>query len=109
METSAPIEVKKSFSAEQKQQLIREWKQSGQTRLAFAKDNGINYYTLVSWVSSKKKKSKISKEARPGSGFVQVAVADKGSTTFARISFTNHTLELFNPVSADYLKSLLKA
>ncbi len=108
METNTIVGVKKSFSADEKQIFINRWKQSGQTKLAFAKEHGINYYTLVSWVTPKGKKAKDIKAGKSTGSFTEVVPTEQTPLPFARISSTQHTLEFFKPVSADFLKVLLK-
>ena len=108
MESNVAAESKKSFSKEEKQQIIRHWEQSGQTKPVFAKEKGINYHTLVSWITPKRKKVKISSGEKPVKGFSQVNFGGDALIAFVRITTAHHKLELLQPVSADFLKTLLK-
>ncbi|MBK8873031.1 MAG: hypothetical protein IPN13_03550 [Bacteroidetes bacterium] len=65
METNAQTVVKKSFSKEERHQIIQNWEKSGQSKPVFAKENGINYHTLVSWMSPKKKIIKVISNEKP--------------------------------------------
>ncbi|MBL0339748.1 MAG: transposase [Bacteroidetes bacterium] len=53
MEQTDATFIKKTYSQEEKQALIEGWKQSGKSRMAFSKEHGINYHTLISWVAPK--------------------------------------------------------
>ncbi|MBL0341660.1 MAG: transposase [Bacteroidetes bacterium] len=88
MEQTDGTFIKKTYSSEEKQTLIEGWKQSGKSRMAFSKEHGINYHTLISWVAPKKKKQQVKvKSDRIPPTFSEVKMpALNGSTVFARIS-----------------------
>ena len=103
--------IKKTYSLEEKQTLIESWKQSGKSRMAFSKEHGINYHTLISWVAPKKKKQQVKlKTERNQSGFSEVKIPTlNSSTVFARISIGKSSVDLFQPVSSDFILRLLNA
>lgn len=109
METNGVIISHRGHSAEEKQLLIESWKKSGKSRMDFSKERGINYHTFISWINPKKQKKfpKV-KPVNVSSGFSEVKIASpvKGNL-FAQIVFEKTQLNLYQPVSADFLKRLL--
>ncbi len=47
MEQNEATISKKGYSKEEKQELIASWQRSGKSRVAFSKEVGINYHTLI--------------------------------------------------------------
>ena len=109
METGDTRIYKKEYSAAEKQALVTDWKQSGQTMMAFSRTIGVNYHTFINWIKPKKKQ----KSAKVGNeklvaGFSEIAmpVLSNGNL-FARVAFGKTQLDLYQPVSVDFLKQLL--
>lgn len=111
MEQTDGTFIKKTYSLEEKQALIEGWKQSGKSRMAFSKEHNINYHTLISWVAPKKKKQQIKvKSVSIPAGFSEVKMPTlNGSILFARISIGKTSVDLFQPVSSDFIMRLLQA
>jgi hypothetical protein len=111
MEQTDATFIKKTYSLEEKQALIESWKQSGKSRMAFSKEHGINYHTLISWVAPKKKKQQIKvKRDNIPAVFSEVKMPPlNGSILFARISIGKTSIDLFQPVSSDFILRLLNA
>ena len=49
------------YSAEQKQQLIEQWKQSGLSRQTFCRQHAVGYYTMLYWTKKKRNQKKYRK------------------------------------------------
>ena len=110
MEQNEAIISKKGYSKEEKQELIASWQRSGKSRAAFSKDGGINYHTLISWTTSKKKKQRSVKPEHILAGFSEVKLAPStDGKLFARIGFGKSSIDIFQPVSSQYLKELADA
>lgn len=108
METNEVKIIKKGTTLQERQAIIERLQASGQSKKDFCRENFINYCTLISWLTPQKKhktKPTTLKEQK----FVEVKLPSKTSPElFARISFEKHVVELLQPVSADFLRSLLK-
>ncbi len=110
MEQNEATILKKGYSKEEKQELIASWQRSGKSRAAFSKDGGINYHTLISWTTSKKKKQRSVKPEPASAGFSEVKLAPStDGKLFARIGFGKTSIDIFQPVSSQYLKELADA
>jgi hypothetical protein len=91
-------------TAEEIARLKQLWMESGKSKKQFTDEQGINYMTFIGWFSTKKKKT-VAKQP----GFVPLKVPHNVITPFAEISFSKgHRVVLHQPVSADFLQSLLK-
>jgi hypothetical protein len=111
METNEATISLRGHSAKEKQQLIESWKQSGKSRMDFCKERGINYHTFISWINPKKQKKlpKV-KPVKVSSGFSEVKLTSPVTgNLFAQIVIEKTQVNLFHPVSADFLKRLLGA
>ena len=108
METNESTKSAKSYSKEEKHNLVERWKQSGLSMMAFSKQVGINYHTFVWWIKPKKNKQK--GKVRPPAvppGFVELKINSHGEgKLFARLTIGKVQVDLFHPVQADYLKQL---
>ena len=109
METSNTVITNKEYSAVEKQALVAGWKQSGQTMMAFSKSIGVNYHTFINWIKPKKKTKRAKAgNGKPVAGFTEVAMpALSNGNLFARVAFGRTQLDLYQPVSAGFLKQLL--
>jgi len=90
---------KRHLSAEEKQRIITEWKQSGLSKKQFAEQAGLKYYSFVSWFGAKKKK--------PVPGFEQVKISAPDQL-FAEVIIANRTIRFFQPFPAEYFQWLVK-
>jgi len=109
MEANEVKITKRSSSPQDRQAIIQHWKDSGKSKKEYCSENGINYYTLMSWLTpSKKHKLKQSKPEDPGERFSEIKLPTKSSEAlFARISIGKTSVDLFQSVSPDYLRRLL--
>jgi hypothetical protein len=109
METSDGKMIKKGTSPEQREAFIVSWKESGKSKKEFCSESGINYCTFISWLTPQKKhKVKQIKSEPPAARFSEIKLPQKSSEVlFARLSLGKSSLDLFQPVSADFLKRLL--
>ena len=108
METNESTKSAKSYSTEERHDLVERWKQSGLSMMAFSKQLGINYHTFVWWIKPKKNKAK-SKVKSPvtTAGFSEVKITTNGDAQlFARLTVGKVQIDLFQPLQADYLKQL---
>ena len=111
METNSENILRKGTTPHERQAIIMRWKESGKSKKEFCSENGINYYTLMSWLTPKKKhKAKQSKPIHAEESFSEVKLPSKfSSNIFARISFGKSSVDIFQPVSPDFLLRLLNA
>lgn len=108
METNESIKSAKTYSAEEKRDLVERWKQSGLSMMAFSKQHGINYHTFVWWIKPKKNKQKV-KAVPPAAspGFVELKINSREEgKLFARLTVGKAHVDFFHPLQADYLKQL---
>ena len=110
MESDDAVVYKKGVSTQEKQALIESWKQSGKTKTIFCKERGVNYYTFMSWINPKKQtksyKTRMQKDV-PAFTEVKIASSTPGNL-FARISVGKTSVDLFQPVSSDFIRRLLQ-
>ncbi len=104
METKVNGRVR--YTEEQIKDYLDQWKASGKSQISFSKESGINYYTFNKWLSDRKRKSKIVKERK--TGFSPIKVIPESVQAFAELKREGNTIIIFHPVSADYLRVLLK-
>ncbi len=107
MESSKLKISKKGTTPQEREAIIVRLHASGKRKKDFCIENNINYCTLMSWLTpQKKRKSKLPKQEQ---SFEEVKfLPQTTSDLFARISFEKYSVELLQPVSADYLRLLLK-
>lgn len=101
------METKKAFrySDLEKQEFIEQWKQSGKSKMAFCKEIGIGYYSLIDWVKQKNKKAE-----KPKSSFTQLRIKDSTDSIFAQINLKNgSTINLYQSVDPSFISTILKA
>jgi len=111
MEANVEKITKKGTTTLERQAIIGRWKESGKSKKDFCSENSINYYTLMSWLTPKKKhKAKQSKPIQEEESFSEVKLPSKfSSNLFARISIGKTSVDLFQPVSSDFLRRILNA
>ena len=109
METSNTVIAKKEYSAAEKQALVSDWKQSGKTMMAFSRTIGVNYHTFINWIKPKKKNKRAkAAKAKLVACFSEIAMpALSNGNLCARVAFGKTQLDLYQPVSAGFLKELL--
>lgn len=99
------------YSAEEKQQIIGQWKRSGLSRQAFCRQEQLSYYTLLNWTKKKHTGSKtVTSEFIPLSinpGTEQFGFAHC-KQIFAQIETPGKRIQLYQPVTAYFLKQLLR-
>ena len=88
---------------EQKEEIILQWQQSGKSRMAFCKEYGITYNSLVGWC-------KQFKDKKASSGFSEVKVNTVSNPgLFAQVNLPGGIrIDFFQSVPASYFQSLLK-
>lgn len=110
METSDEKFTKKGRTNQERQAIIEQWEASGKSKKEFCTEQGVNYYTLMSWLAPKKKKFRQVKSVKTIDRFSEVKLPLKStSDLFARISVGKVSLDIFQPVSTDFLLRLLHA
>jgi hypothetical protein len=109
METSEAKIAKKGTTSQERQTIIQRWRESGKSKKDFSNENNINYYTLMSWLTPPKKhKDKRTKSDLSGNQFSEIKLPPKSSESlFARIVTGKSSIELFQPVSPDFLRRIL--
>ena len=94
------------YTEEQIKDYLDQWQSSGKSQLLFSKEAGINYYTFNKWLGDQKRKAKIPKEKK--SGFSSIKVMPDQRSLFAELKREGYSVLIYQTVSSDYLRSLLK-
>jgi transposase-like protein len=95
----------RSYTDLEREELIEQWKQSGQSKAAFCKELSVSYCSFNDWIKRKHKKEKSGKPS-----FVPLKIKTSSQTNFATlISRSGLTVNLHQPVASSYLLALLKA
>ena len=93
MESVSNVE-KKWRTRQEKDELLAQWKQSGQSRRIFCSEQGLNYNSFVNWHKEQKTKSKTE------SGFSEVIVKSS-EKLFAQLHLPGELrIDLYQPLSA---------
>ena len=90
------------YNAEEKSQIIERWKQSGLSRLSFCRQYNLSYYSLSYWIKKKRSRGKVI-----SSGFIPIQVKSSTDQIFAQIETNGKRIQLYQPVTAYFLKQLL--
>lgn len=90
------------FTNEQKEELIGRWKASGKGKKQFADENGIKYMTFIDWIRKRQRK----KSLETPSEFIPFEIPS--SSLFAELSFGGKKIIFHQPVSAEYLKIIVR-
>jgi Transposase len=86
---------------EQKEEIIRQWQQSGKSRKVFCQEVGVTYNSLVSWC-------KQMKDQQASQGFTEVKIKES-TGLFAQIQLPGGIkIDFFQSVPAEYLQSLIR-
>jgi hypothetical protein len=92
------------LSAEEKQQLIELWKQSGKSKKAFAEEYGIKYLTFIDWVR-RPDRNRSSVKAKE---FIEIT-QPVATGIFAEVHLSGgHRIIFHQPFSAEFLSRLIK-
>jgi len=99
---------KTSYSDREIEDLISAWKESGKSKIAFCRERGVKYYTFIAWFSKRGTSKRKAKTQQIGTGFSQIKIRSGSSATFAEIKFMDGcSLNIFQPVSPEFLRSLI--
>ena len=108
METIVTGSTKGRYSKQQREDFIRQWKASGMSKKEFCELHPINYYTFITWLNPKKQGSSIITASKQSKHFSQMHLPPPvTSALFARIVTGKSTIELFHPVSGEFIRQLL--
>lgn len=106
MENPIP-KSRRRYSPEEKQQIIEQWKQSGLSRQAYCQENNLSYFTLIHRANKKRTRWKAQKN-RVASEFIPIKIKTGTEQVFAQIEIGNKLIRLCQPVTANFLKQLLR-
>lgn len=101
MENTLP-KLRVGHNPEAKQHIIEHWKQSGLNRAAYCRANNLSYHTLIYWT----RKPRIRKRSKT-SAFIPIKIKSGPDTIFAQIETGSKRIQLYQPVTAVYIKQLL--
>lgn len=104
META--LQKPKRYSAAEKQQYIEQWKQSSLSRMAFCRQNKLNYHTLINWTGKRDSRKKAGSSETDS--FIPIQVKSPVEKIFAQIESGSKRIHLYHPVTASFLKQLLQ-
>jgi hypothetical protein len=91
------------LSNERKADLVQRWKESGKSKKVFAQEQGLNYYTFITWCDREKKNL----HTNNNTGFSQVRLTHQ-SDAFACVELSSGMrLKFYEPMPAEYFQSLL--
>lgn len=93
---------KSRYSAEEKQAFISQWKRSGLSRQAFCRQHKMSYYSFMNWM---RKDRPARKEF--SSTFIPLEIKSNNEQMFAQIEVRGKRIQLYQPVSAIFLKQIL--
>jgi transposase-like protein len=110
-----PITSKKSrsqYSSEQRQQLLGEFKESKMSASEFSRLHGINVSAFGKWLTRERRKGgtpsgrQARKQARP-TGFAELQISQSPAQAAKAVLYAEvHSIRIYQPVSASYLKEL---
>jgi hypothetical protein len=99
MDALPQIQKPAARSKEEKATLTRQWRASGKDKTTFCRENKINYMTFIGWTCTKKKE-----KTKPS--FIPLEI--NPPAVFAELSLRGAKIIFHSPVSAQFLKTLLK-
>jgi len=91
------------FTNEQREELIQRWKSSVKSKKQFADENGIKYMTFIDWVRKRQRKKSLE---TPSEQFIPLEIPTYNS--FAELHVSGRKIIFHQPVSAEYLKIILR-
>ena len=90
------------YIAEQIQEFILRWHQSGMNKRKFSKQEGLNYYTFGTWCD------KLKNRPAGSTGFSEIKIPS-ASSLFAQVHLPSGIkIDFYQPVPAPYLQLILK-
>jgi hypothetical protein len=89
------------YSAGQRADLLRQWRESGKSKKAFCQEHGLKYHTFVCWKEDRD-------SVKEKTSFLPVTVRDVQQTFAQLILPGGAVLNICHPVDASYLSELLK-
>lgn len=95
------------YSRKKKDQLVRLWERSGQSKATFCREQGLRYFTFAGWVYNQRRK--VSADSEQGKFLPMVLSEPQQRVPFACVVVNGITVEIFQPVDASYLRSLAGA
>jgi len=92
---------KKVFTKEEKENYITQWQLSGKSKMKFATENGLRYYTFVNWCDTLL--PKIKKESP---SFTEVKLPVQ-KTIFAEVQKGSMSIKFYQPFPLEYFQLLV--
>ena len=87
----------------QKEELILQWQQSGQSRKKFCEQQAINYFTFGTWAELYKTKQKDS------TAFQEIKIPSRAGALFAQVHLPGGVkVDIYQAVGADYFRSMVE-
>lgn len=93
---------KKVFTKEEKENYISQWQLSGKSKMKFAAENGLRYYTFVNWCDTLL--PKIKKESP---SFTEVKLPVQ-KTIFAEVQKGSLLIKFYQPLPLEYFQLLVR-
>jgi hypothetical protein len=93
----------KRFTKEQREEIVERWQASGKSKKVFAHEQGIKYVTFMSWIGKGQIKESLE---NPIHEFIPLQLSS--TTYFAELTFGEKKIIFHQPVSAQYLKIILR-
>lgn len=94
---------------EEIQQLIEQWKQSGQSKKAFCRDQGLNYMTFIGWGYNHKKKKVKTGILKESTDFVPLKIKKENHQVFAEVLLKQGvSVLIYQNVTAEYIRNLIR-
>ena len=94
--------LKKVFTKEEKEHYISRWQAGGKSKMKFAAENGLKYYTFVNWCHTLLPKNK-----KEPSAFTEVKLSVH-KTIFAEVQKGGLSIKFYQPLPLEYFQLLVK-
>jgi hypothetical protein len=91
------------FTKEQREEIVQRWQASGKSKKVFTDEHGIKYVTFMKWLGKGQKKEPLE---IPSQQFIPLQLPL--STCFAELTYEGKKITFHQPVSASYLKIILR-
>ena len=91
------------FTNQQREEYIQRWKSSGKGKKKFADENGIKYMTFIGWIRKRERK-RVS--APHSEQFIPIEITSPSA--FAELTLSGKKIIFYHPISAEYLKIILR-
>lgn len=93
------------YTAQQRAEFLKQWKESGQSQRVFSSEQGISYTSFNNWIRAETER----REQKPG-GFVALNIKPDSSGVFAEVrTAKGAVLRLYREVPAQYLREIVRA